>query len=36
LLAHSDLERFFTYESCGPVEIESDGSARTLSITREP
>ncbi|MBA2512986.1 MAG: SRPBCC family protein [Solirubrobacterales bacterium] len=31
LLAHSDLERFFTYESCGPVEIESDGSARTLS-----
>jgi len=30
LLAHSDVDRFFTYDGCDPVEIEADGSARTL------
>ena len=30
LVAHSDATQFFTYASCDPFEIESDGSARTL------
>jgi len=30
LLAHSDAEHFFTYESCSPLEIEVSGVVRTL------
>jgi hypothetical protein len=30
LVAHSDAERFFTYESCAALEIEVSGTARTL------
>jgi hypothetical protein len=30
LLAHSDVDRLFTYESCTPLQTESDGAARTL------
>jgi hypothetical protein len=30
LVAHSDAERFFTYESCAPLEIEVSGTARIL------
>jgi hypothetical protein len=30
LVAHSDADRFFTYESCAPFEIEASGSARIL------
>lgn len=30
LRAHSDVDHFFTYESCDPFEQESNGSARTL------
>jgi hypothetical protein len=31
LLAHSDADRFFTYASCGPLQVEVDGSARALT-----
>jgi hypothetical protein len=34
LVSHSDVERFFTYESCAPVEIEESGTARTMSSYR--
>jgi len=30
LLAHSDVTRFFTYESCGPLATQSGGTSRTL------
>lgn len=30
LLAHSDVDRFFTYESCTAFETTSDGTTRTL------
>lgn len=30
LLAHSDVERFFTYQSCAPFETTSGGTTRTL------
>ncbi len=30
LLAHSDAERFFTYESCDPLEVDVSGTVRTL------
>ena len=30
LLAHSDAGRFFTYESCSPLEIDAPGTVRTL------
>lgn len=30
LLAHSDVNRFFTYESCGQVATQSGGTSRTL------
>jgi hypothetical protein len=30
LVAHSDAERFFTYESCAPLEIDVSGTVRTL------
>lgn len=31
LVAHSDVDRYFTYESCAAFELTADGSARTLS-----
>lgn len=31
LVAHSDAERFFTYASCAPVEIEDSGTVRRMS-----
>jgi hypothetical protein len=34
LVAHSDAERFFTYESCGPFEIDVSGTVRTLQQYR--
>lgn len=30
LLAHSDADRFFTYESCEPLHLDEDGQDRTL------
>lgn len=30
LVAHSDAERFFAYESCAPFEIDVSGSVRTM------
>lgn len=30
LVAHSDVDRFFSYESCSPVEVEVSGTVRTL------
>lgn len=30
LLAHSDADRFFTYEGCDAFEMESNGPTRTL------
>lgn len=30
LLAHSDVERFFTYGSCSSFELQADGCTRTL------
>ena len=30
LLAHSDVDRYFTYESCAVFESKTDGSVRTL------
>jgi len=30
LLAHSDVDRFFTYESCDPMQIEENGHDRRL------
>jgi hypothetical protein len=31
LLAHSDAERFFSYESCRPTELDDSGTVRTMS-----
>lgn len=30
LLAHSDVDRFFTYESCEPFQMDENGRDRTL------
>jgi len=30
LLAHSDADRFFSYESCSPMEVDVSGTVRTL------
>jgi hypothetical protein len=30
LVAHSDAERFFTYESCDPFVVEESGTVRTI------
>lgn len=34
LVAHSDVERYFTYESCAPVEIDLSGTVRTMQHYR--
>jgi hypothetical protein len=34
LLAHSDFDRFFTYESCEPLRLGEDEHGRTLSYYR--
>jgi hypothetical protein len=31
LVAHSDAERFFAYESCAPLEIDVAGTVRTMA-----
>jgi len=31
LVAHSDLDRFFTYESCEAFQVDEDERVRTLS-----
>ncbi len=34
LVAHSDVDRFFTYESCDPLETEVSGTVRSMAHYR--